>query len=677
MVKTLPEQLNFINKFRVSHRSLEEATWRTNAFSDNIWHCLFGTTSRTIDFHKILNDGSLLTAPNHHQLLVSLKRFLCLQTHPLLTGAVVVNSTTAARRVMWALHIIDYFLLRSGQFRIAEYGFGQVSANDVVGLIDVLTENRRPKESIYEPKRCLLEHLESVRITPQDLKQVRKSSPGLCELEPGLDLVFSPEQTIAARVWLKLNDYYVDGRDQHVTEYKYRVSRTQLLNSIIGQKVLAPLRFMQIALPGLDVAPSQSFRKELSAVPVSNLDDDDRASEELIMDYVSVLNSMRLARQHGIEMLSESALAGIDMATVLLKERTKARARFTTLPFDLANNLLGKSLAFYLDFGEPLVDLYLSLAREGKHPSSLCEPISEKLRQLGISTWQIETDKADEFFAELRRGSSLFNMLEVLWGSIAIIVNTLMARRLSELEDLTAASIVRQGNAFFLATNQRKRNVLDHRERILRPLPTIAAEALNLLAKVSRTLQELGLPNDGKLFEMPYSAWNKRGPNYGTCLPDLARCFDRFCDYHQTDVDEFGRRYYVRAHQLRRNFAMLFFWKGSFGGIEVLRYFLGHSSPAMTYRYITEALSGKVLRRVKANVAKDLVRRDHAATEELSHLICERYGLTLNDLHILPERDVADYIEDLMISGEAEIEPEFFNGPKGEEYRIVYKIKRR
>ena len=119
---------------------------------------------------------------------------------------------------------------------------------------------------------------------------------------------------------------------------------------------------------------------------------------------------------------------------------------------------------------------------------------------------------------------------------------------------------------------------------------------------------------------------------------------------------------------------MLFFWQGSFGGIEVLRYFLGHKSPSMTYRYVTEALSGKALRRVKATVANAMIKADHSATEGLAQLICTRYGLTLNELHILPERDVVNYVEDLLASGEAEVEPEFVEGPYGEEYRVLYKV---
>jgi hypothetical protein len=35
---------------------------------------------------------------------------------------------------------------------------------------------------------------------------------------------------------------------------------------------------------------------------------------------------------------------------------------------------------------------------------------------------------------------------------------------------------------------------------------------------------------------------------------------------------------------------------------------------------------------------------------------------------------VVDYVEDLIASGDAEVEPEFIEGPHGEEYRIIYRI---
>lgn len=674
MHNALPKELDFLNQYRVNRKALEHATWRISDFSAAVWECVFGTARLTIDFRKVIDDGRLLTDPKHLALLNDLKRFLCLQTHPLITGSAVLAPRAARFRIAIALHTLDYFLLRCERIGLAYNGFRLVTDSDVMEFIDVLTSNRAVKTSIYEPTRRMLSFLANVEVSEDDIAKTRASYPDLFKLDDGVNFILPRAQLLTARAWLLLNGCYSSDNPGNVTEFRYRVTRRRLLAIVIGSKVLDDLKFDGLELPGLDVAPSRWFAQELPAVPVNNLDEDERASIEHASRYVAVLKSMRMASQHGMALIPNFALAAVNDAGLLLKERTKERVRFTTLPFALANNLLGKSIQFFLEYGEHLVDYYLALARDRKDIHLLSVEVPSKLRALGVITWRSNAETAEEFFQQLRRGESLFNMLEVLLGAVAVMVNMLMARRASELEDLSSASIVLEQGAYFLAFDLRKANVLEHRQRLLRPLPTIAAEALTLLARMSRTLRELGYKTHDRLFAVPCSAWQISPPCFGTTQPDLRRCFDRFCDFYQTGQDDLGRRYYVRAHQQRRNFAMMFFWNGSFGGIEVLQYFLGQQKPSDTYRYVTEAVSGKVLRRVKADVAKDLLKANHPATEELAQLLCERYGLTLNDLYILPESDVLDYVEDLLASGEAQIEPEFFEGPTGEEYRILYRV---
>lgn len=675
MPNPLPKELDFINKFRLTNHALEDAFWRDNEFEADRWECTFGLEKIYIDFQKVLHDGSLLTEPKNCSLLRNIKRYLCLQTHPLVTGSTTANLKTARMRVALAIQTVDYFLLRGAQFSLATSGFSMVTVDDVMMFIDILTSHRSIKTSIYEPMDRIVSFLEGVEVSPEELCATQEAWPDLFELDDAKEDWILPEgQLIKARAWLKLHDCYPHGNVTGTTEFKYRVSRRKLLRLAIGNRVLSDLKFDGLKLDGLDVAPSYRFHQELPAVPVNNLDEDERASSEFVTSYIGALKSMRVARQNGVEIISDDALAALEDSALLRKEQTKDRARFTTLPFEVANTIFGKAIEFYLEYGAELVDYYLALATTRADIRELPLPVPDKLKKLGITDWRASAETREDFFEQLRSGQNLYNMLEVLYGAIAILVNTLMARRVSELEDLTQESIVEDAGWYFLAFDLRKANVLEHRQRALRPIPFIGAEALQLLAKLTTTLRTLGYKSNGYLFDFPFSAWHSNPPFYGTRQSDLRRCFDRFCDYCQTPTDDQGRRYYVRAHQLRRNFAMLFFWQGSFGGIEVLRYFLGHKSPSMTYRYVTEALPGKALRRVKATVANAMIKADHSATEGLAQLICTRYGLTLNELHILPERDVVNYVEDLLASGEAEVEPEFIEGPHGEEYRVLYKV---
>lgn len=672
MLKLLPLQLDFINKFRTTGQDLEHAAWRDSPFIADVWKCTFGDAKRTIDFRIRLDDGSLLTAPKNQLFLEQIKKFLCLQNHPMVTGSLIPNAKSSNLALSVALHIVDYFLLQGEGLDVGAQGFGGVTADDMAIFLDKLNSHRSIKNSIYEPQKRLIAFLQSIEMSEDELNKAERRWPNLFKFEGDeADWVLPKEQLRKARAWLRLNRCYeVSGK----SDFQFRVNRSKVLSHVIGDRVLCRLKFDGLKLPGLDLSPSLMVMQELTAVPVNNFESDDRASSDFVGSYISALESMRLGKNHGGQLISDNALDALEESAILARELTKERKRFTTLPFDVANMVFGKAIRFYLDYGTEIVDYYLALAATRAHPTELLVPIPQKLGELGVSRWRAEWNTRESFFAELRLGSNLFNMLEVLYGAIAVIVNTLMARRVSELEDLTAASIVHADGWYFLAFDLRKANVIEHRARVLRPLPHLGAEALQLLERMSKTLREFGYNSSSNLFAMPTSGWNSNAPFYGTSQCDLSRCFNRFCDYIETPTDDQGRRYYVRAHQLRRNFSMLFFWRGSFGGLEVLSYFLGHNSYWMTYRYITEALPGKILTRVKATVAKDMIKANQSATKDLAELICTRYNLSINDLHILPERDVVDYVEDLLVAGDAEIEPEFLDGADGQQYKILYKI---
>ena len=673
MPKVLPEELSFISQFRQSYGNFEQASWRENGFEEDVWHCRFGEIKMDIDFRVVLDDGSLLTSHPRRGLLDAFKRFLCLQTHPALTGGRTVAPATTRQRIALALHVLDYFLLRAEQFALSQRGLAFVTADDVSMLVETLTTMQCIKEAIYEPQTRILRFLTTVQVSLEHIVATTREHPELFALSFRREGYTMPvPQLLKARTWLHRNGYY--HRRSRATDFSYRVARTRLLETIIGHRVLSGLKFYGLTLDDIDVSPVQRFHREMRAVPVKGADEDERAGADFVATYVSVLESMRVARKNGISLLTDEALVALDESAVMRQQRTKEKARVTTLPFEVANKVLSQAIEFYLEYGVALVEYYLAMAKTADDIRSLPLEVPPNLRGLGIRAWRTAASTSEEFFVELRRGTNLLNMLEVLYGAILIIVGTLMARRKSELEGLTTKSVVESPMGYFLAFDLGKANVGEHRSRVLRPLPDIAADALKLLGRMTTAVGEMGYRSSPYLFAAPYGAWHQNPPFYGTVNPDFERYLDRFCDYFEVATDEKGRRYYVRIHQLRRNFAMLFIWHGSFGGIEALRYFLGHIKPSHTYRYVTESIPGKALGGIKATVAKDLIRANHAATQALADFICRRYCVTLDELHILPEKDVIAYVEELLETGEAEVEPEFILGPHGEQFRFVYRV---
>ncbi|HHF0555917.1 TPA: site-specific recombinase, partial [Vibrio antiquarius] len=80
-----------------------------------------------------------------------------------------------------------------------------------------------------------------------------------------------------------------------------------------------------------------------------------------------------------------------------------------------------------------------------------------------------------------------------------------------------------------------------------------------------------------------------------------AMCY--FCDYIETPtalIDGVEYRYYITEHELRRFFALLFFWSSGDKKMESLRYQLVHADVKHLYNYISESIPGDIFNCTKA-----------------------------------------------------------------------------
>ncbi len=123
---------------------------------------------------------------------------------------------------------------------------------------------------------------------------------------------------------------------------------------------------------------------------------------------------------------------------------------------------------------------------------------------------------------------------------------------------------------------------------------------------------------------------------------------------------------------MRRFFAMLFFWGSAFGGMDTLRWFLGHTDISHLYHYITESIPGDVLRSVKANFAGHILKQQPEKAHELAAIIQHHFGT--DNFSVLDSDELDEYVEELMIEGRVEIEPEFLETVEGNSYRILIKV---
>ncbi|HRN46073.1 MAG TPA: hypothetical protein PLH20_15075, partial [Flavobacterium sp.] len=123
------------------------------------------------------------------------------------------------------------------------------------------------------------------------------------------------------------------------------------------------------------------------------------------------------------------------------------------------------------------------------------------------------------------------------------------------------------------------------------------------------------------------------------------------CDYFETPfINENGipKKLYFSNHQLRRFFAMMFFWTNGYDGLDTIRWMLGHSSTEHLYHYITESNNGAVLNGIKAAHLVNEVQNGQLETIDiLRKAISQYYDVEQANIELERISDaVRDYIDD-------------------------------
>lgn len=677
MLEILPAELSFLNDYDIVNGSLHSADWLQTPFSSEVWECTFNGRNAhniTIDFRVHLEDGSLLTSPEHASLLLSMKEFLCVQTHPYAICGKSLAESSKYNMMLRAIHILDHFLLNSNHYQLAKYGFSIVTKDDIRAFMTTISSHSSIKSSIYDPIRRIEESFRNINIPKATRELVISNLPDIAilqEMERALDL--TDDELIDARIWLQINGY-MTYETQESSSVKYRFNVKKYLNDILQGRILGNNKFNRLPIQELSFGLKDRYFIEYLPVPVQANIEDERASEEYVAAYISTFRAISVVNKFGNGFIDTEILLTIEEKPKLTGIEKKQRGRFTTLPFDVSRLAMEKAIIFFFEKGEVLINGMISVIKRDTQ-TNVFDDLPENIRLLGVTDWQAGTDiSSKEYFYNLRDGVYLKDMLCVLYGAILIIINTLMARRVSELINIKFSDIVKDDGVideYYLRFKLSKANVGEYREIVLRPLPYIGVKAITLLSKLQKILVIKGLTESEQIFA---HLGFENGVFYTNLINGdfLNHCFDRFCDYFEMPLDEQGRRYYIRTHQLRRNFAMLFFWQCDNGGIDVLGYFLGHRKSSHTWHYITEACQGKVLSKVKADVAIKKAINGDPDVLPIIQLIKKRYNV--KTISIIPEGDLSHYIQNLITCGEVTVEPEFFDTPEGESYIITYKV---
>lgn len=682
--------LAFLNDFTpTAVNPYRHSRFLESDFEAPVWRLRIGKTPMDpINFAVILEDGSYLTDAKHRTLLEVFKSWICVHDHPSASGGRLASGAGARHKVQRTLHLIDHLLLNPGQFNLSEHGLMAMSSNDMRGVLIELGSGPRVAETLYGWSRRLsyLLREKGSQLAPEFVSEILSQVSEL-SARPNEDEVLglSPDELIRARVWLWTHGYY--RRRSTENSYGWHVDTARLCNDLYSNTLYGgqPKPFV----PELFLPDSTMYLRERQRIPVNSLDEEDLPTQRHISAYIEVIRPLELLALAKLQ-VPLSILHALEEPIAGILFSVKAPGRFRTLPQEVVLSSLRKSVEFLLAHGDTIVEGYRQVLLHWKRSGlsfmqftrddSFSGALPESLRGLGVMQWSIrplpEGRKSVKivspanYFGQLRANVGLYELLQVLYGASFFVVGVLSARRSGELDELPQECL--DTTSTRLIFFNRKSAEGDMREREARPIPQLAVHVIDLLRRVAAAAREIG---SSQRMPLLFSAPSRtRGlPSATSESVDSDKLLDVFCDYVQTPVDEEGRRHYIRQHQLRRFFVILFFWGGAMGGLDTLRWFLGHTDVEHLWHYISESVPGAVLRNVKAQFAVGQVLKDAPDAANLSDVL-EAYYCT-RDFSVLDAEELNQYVEELLLDGAVSVEPEFINLPTGKSFRILILTK--
>ncbi|MBS9847927.1 integrase [Vibrio alginolyticus] len=733
--------------------------WLESNFDADKWVLTFGKTPKTIYWDSVyLDDGKMLTDTKHRKLLNSFKYWITAADNPLENGGKIISPKTAYQKVIKVIALINAILLHSKELKLAKYHLQNVNDDFWLNVLMKFAEHGG-LHGVYEfdkRTKALLDDA-SQGISNEDAQTFREKYPYIARDISQDEVFLSLEARDKACAWLFEQGYYHQG-----VGIDYCGSSAVVSKLLFDGKIL----YQDIATPNYPELHLKEPKRNTEYRTVENQDISSGTNTMSISVYIEAIRLIytNLEREDAASplILSERVSAGSIGELVDLKKVGRTR----TLPPRFVFNLIRQCYEFakeHLPTDKGAVTLLdetltmLSKARSKSaaknsnphhpHPDSpawneelhrnmhssergywfqaeAINCLSSAYLRKGIKQVQGFTESVENRHERIRANESLFDLFSVLQGSIQVLVGAIMARRQDELVKLKSHGNLspnvdpfsEEGSKteYSLIFKVKKTGSKGVNATIERPIPLSIAKFIWQLEQFNIKANELNLTKGKKL-----SLFNNlesrscqlsqiHSATYNACL-------DALCDYLETDLVQYDngeyRRNYIRQHQLRRFFAMAFFWSKGFDGMDALRWMLGHSDMEHLYNYISESETGAVLNGAKASIivrgvvdsTSELAKLD--GIEEVRKIIAERLTgdsstpitvesvseaaedyddesyLTVPHINqIQKEHDIETEVIQLLEEGRITLEPEFFtiadsDGNATKTFNLILKIK--
>lgn len=640
-------------------------------FDEDVWSIELEGHKFSIDFSVNLTDGGLLT--KNRNLLNTVKYWILSNTLP--EKGIAYSDSATNYRIKYVISIFDYINLKFGkEIKISKYGFKLLNDNHIKQMINEIAENKLKTESIYDLSKNLTNYFLD-KIKDLSLNKVLENNQFLKNNLNPKNLSLTEEQLSLARAFLYANNFYNKRKLGNLYP-----NLTNICKEIYSGRCLANNKVFITLYPEELIINIEDgvFQKEKQSIYAFNRDNE-VLSESNIPTYKNSITSLNKLnhidfKEEALLMPNEQIFNNIFNVNPI----TKPSQRFKTVPSNVIFKTIEKAIDFHFEYAEDIVCSYKNIVKYMfdnnidkfyKIPhKELTELLTGNIKEQ-VQQWKPISGSGTNRFKEMRENKSFYSLLRAYYGAAQFVTGIIMARRQSEIISLKASeSIDHINKTMIFKRSKSTKNIFGVKDTIELPIDEMALEMIANIEKIQNTLLEYKYLDKNTHLFLPIS-YNSpltlpktlNASNYNDSL-------DIFYDYVEVDCEN-NKRYYMRQHQLRRFFAMAFFWGGGFGSMDTLRWFLGHTDVQHLYHYITESTEGSVLKSVKAQYVYETLDNQ----EDLKDLLVKKYGTS--NFNLIERKVLEDYIEELIEENEVEIEPEFFSDDNGQNYKILVKVK--
>jgi len=645
--------------------SITSPEWLMSDFDSPVWDCLFVDIKKTIDFKVVLDDGSFLTDHGNSNLLYTFKYILCIQTHPRFNGGCRLTPKYCASKIRIALGFLDYILIKGDYFKLAEFGLSLITGNDL-GLF-MTRMQKGVFEGIYEYHQHANQLLrqKGMNVSDGDIEAFLNIHPEALYLPEDNALELTSNEILRARTWI-----WMEGGYREKNKFKNVLKPYLYSNTLHGFGLNFPI-IQELKLY------KEDLQSEYLSVPVRSKKSQN-VSEDMILGYRRLIRSLRVVSGDEYLGIRDNALDEFEgQKNDSQCDENEGIHRFRSLPGKVVFKAMRDAFEFSKQYENEILESMFDILSEAQKLSKndklesmnilVRETVSDTLLELGVKVWGFK-GKPNNYYQMFRSNVSLLDLYYVLIGSLQILLGTLMARRAGELYELESECLLpKKINPhlnehdtvdFCLVFHNRKSGDAGEREPLERPIPrSVAKSVWNFQQFRIRLIKNGIIKKDASLL---LSFFKSGGIKSKMDKDFYGRHFNKFCDYFETLTVRSAKgelhRYYIRQHQLRRFFAMCFFWGSGYDGLDTLRWFLGHTDSEHLWNYITEHTPGIVLRGAKAEALVHGLNADSiVGIERLRALLKERFDVGTLTIELLA--DAIDDLEDDAMSGYVTLDP--------------------